>query len=226
MATLQNAVDYARTLVRDQNSESLTDADSIAYANDYMIEMQRYFVKERKPIKVSDLTIDFVNGIGIYTLPADVLLIRTASADLTGDGEWFTMRVMDANNIPPNSSLQLLRTEAAVDAPYIDPRGNQFEVFPTPAEDVTDGFKYQAHVMLTPFTTLGDTVAYPFSQDYQSLGYGIAAKYLEPLNAELSAKYLNKSYKRVGDAIDTIGTGIQLPTQAKSPVVANGGWCQ
>lgn len=227
MALLSQSIAYARTLVRDTNVDSLTDAVGIEFANDFVAEAQREFVKKRKALRIVNAVINVVSGTGLLTLPDDCLLIRTAAADLTGRGFFPTVNPYPANNIPTGWSLQSFRAEQPVNTPLMDVRGLTVELFPTPTASVTGGFVYQYHQMFPVFTAGTDTLLYPFSQDFYALAYGIASKYLEPLNNTLAATYLSKSYKRISDVIDVVGTGTQMPTQARSvqqPGV-NAGWC-
>lgn len=222
--TLQNAVDYARTLVRDQGTEALTDANAILFANDFERDARRLIVKRRKSLFVLEGTMDVSGGNGIFMLPENVLLIRDAEIDLTGLGTTYPTTPFDPSNQPEGSTLQFLRDSQSATTPIIDFRGDRVEIFPTPLVNVTAGLVYQAHEVPDPFTALTEMVEYPFTQDYYALAFGIAAKYLDPLDADRAAKLLKEAYRRTLDIIDMIGPGSQLPTRAHPVNFGNNGW--
>lgn len=222
--TLQNAIDYARTLVRDEEVEALTDANAIAFANDFEKDMRRKLVVKRKSLFVIEDNLDVTGNTGVFLLPENVLLLRDVEVDLTGLGTFYPVEPLDPSNQPEGSTLQFLRDSQSPTTPLMDFRGDRVEVFPTPLVDVTDGFHYQAHEVPDPFTATTDTMEYPFTQDYYALAFGIAGKYLDPLDTPRANALLKEAYRRTLDIVDMIGTGSQLPTRARPVNFGNNGW--
>lgn len=212
--TVQEAIAYARIKVRDVNTEALTDADALKFASDFEAKARRLIVQKRKSLFITGGTMDVLTSAsGIFDIPADVLLVKNVAIDLTGQGKKFPVTPVDGANLPYHSTLQYLRESQPMATPLIDFRGDKFEIFPTPTVNVLGGLEWQGHLLPEPYTLVTDEVEYPFTQDIYALGNGIAALYLEPLDAERSAALAKEAFGRVLEIIDMNGPGSQIPVK-------------
>lgn len=222
--TIQEAIDYARTLARTNSTQALTDSDALQFATEFEREALRQIVKKGKTIKMDETTYDVATGNGVTTLDDGVFLIRTVEVDLTGQGTFQPCFPIDNANPPMYSTLQSLRNMQSPSTPLVDFRGDTFEIFPTPTLDVTDGIRVQQYVYPDAYTATSDEVSYPFSQDVYALGYGIASRYLAPLEADLSVGYAKEALKRVDDIVAMIGQGSMIPTKQTQTNPFRSGW--
>jgi hypothetical protein len=224
ITTLGDAITYARTIARDQ-AGALTDATGLSFANDFNREARKILVLQRKNLFVetayNGITADEIVGgsqPGRFLFPDDMLLLKYIELNVAkaGDPENFvSAEILDASNLPEGWSLDDMRDKRDTFSPAIDVRGDWFEVLPTPTEVKSDSLRAVYHVIPTIYTTTADLIDYPMTLDPEALAYGIAYKYLEPLNAERAKTLKEDVFRRVEEIIKLVGTGTAMPTQAQ-----------
>lgn len=222
MATLQNAIDFARATAQT-NSQGLTDANAIIFANEALVDFHRRLVD--KGVDASQLQESYTDGtanVGTYAYPTDMLFLKAielnyASADPSG---YKTASQVDVSNLSGWQSFSYMRENADPNSPLFDDRGDTFEIFPTPtgATNLDNLIRIFYFKKPNEYTATTDTIAYPESQDIRILGYRIAAGFKRSLTDFIAADAFDAKYdERVRQYISTLGRGSQQPIQA-SPI--------
>lgn len=219
MATLQNVLSFSRAQAQT-DSNGLTDANGIIFANEALVDFHRRLVD--KGVDASQLQEAYTDGTadqGTYLYPTDMLFLKAievnyASTDPAG---YITAEQVDVSNLSGWNSFSWLRENASTQSPQFDDRGDWFEIFPTPTGSVnlTNMFRIFYFLKPTEYTSVSDTIVYPESQDYRILGWRIAAMYYYSLNKMVEGDAFNLKYEeRVDQYCATLARGSQQPITA------------
>lgn len=219
MAQLSSALTFARN-VAQTDSNGLTDAKGIVFANEALVDFHRRLVD--KGVDASQLQEAYTDGSanqGTYLYPTDMLFLKAIECNYqsTDPAGYVTALQVDVSNIAGLNSFSWLRENGDPSSPQFDDRGDWFEIFPTPtsAHNLTQLFRIFYFLKPTEYTSVSDTIAYPESQDYRILGWRIAYLYYMSLNkfAE-AAGFLAEYENRVSEYCATLARGSQQPIQA------------
>lgn len=226
MAALSDVLSFSRTQAQT-DANGLTNANGIIFANEALLDFRRRLIAAG--VDASQLQESYRDGTadtGTYLYPADMFWLKSIELNYsnTTAQEYRTATQVDVSNIPGGKSFGWLRTNANIDAPWFDDRGDWYEIFPTP----TSGHNVSQLIRIfyfkepTEYTAVADTIAYPESLDYRILGWRIASNYLYSLGKIDEGDAFNLKYEeRVRQLIATLSRGSQQPLQA-TPVQLTG----
>ena len=229
MPVLSDALSFARTQSQT-NSEGLTNANGIVFANEALLDFRRRLVNAGVDAgTVQEFVQEGTVGTGVYTYPTNpsILFLKTIElnyANTTTEG-YVKANQLDVANIPANKSTGWVRTNANTSQPWFDDRGDRYEVFPTPtaSHNVTSLITLFYFRKPTEYAAVGDSLVYPESLDYRILGWRIAASYLYSLDKIDEGNAFNLKYEeKVKEFISTLARGSQQPIQATTIQIT--GW--
>lgn len=217
------------------DSNGLTDANGIIFANEALVDFHRKLVKAG--VDASQLQESYQNGTagtGTYLYKSDMLFLKAIELNYTDTqpSNYITAQQVDVANLAVGSFSQL-RVNANPQSPQFDDRGDWFEIFPTPtsAHNLSQLMRIFYYLKPTLYTAVGDTIAYPESMDQGILGWRIAGSYLYSLGAVIGSSrsahmqgdmFYAKYEERVKDYIATLSRGVQQPIQATTLQIS--GW--
>ena len=219
MATLANVLSFSRAQAQT-DSNGLTDANGIIFANEAMLDFRRRFIAGGlDAAQVQEAYRDATIGTGTYLYPTDMFFLKTIEVNYTDTNEQNYLRTeqIDVSNLSGNNSFSWLRKNQPKTNPQFDDRGDWFEIFPTPqtGDNTTNAIRIFYYLEPTEFTATSDTIAYPDSLDYRTLGWRIASSYYYSLNKMDEGDRFNMKYgERVTQLISTLARGSQQPIQA------------
>lgn len=226
--TLATILAFARAQVQT-DSNGLTDANGIIYANEALQDFHRRLVASG--VDASQLQESYTDGtvnVGTYRYPTDMLFLKAIELNYadTQPNNYKSAEQVDVSNIPGNSSFSWLRGNASIYTPQFDDRGDWFEIFPTPLSNnnLSQLIRLFYYLAPTQYTATSDTVAYPESLDTTILGWRIAANYLYSLGSARipdGDKFMLNYENRVKQYIATLSRGVQTPIQV-TPLPING----
>lgn len=225
MATLSNVITFARAQAQT-DSNGLTDANAIIFANSRLVDFHRQLVDhgvDASQLQETYTTLSTpTSGNGLTALyPTDALALKTIEVNFTdtNPSNYFRADQVDVANLSEQNSFSYLRANASTSNPLFDDRGDWYEIFPAQACTVRIFY----YLKPTEYTATSDTIAYPESQDYRILGWGMAADYYYSLNKFDEGEKFEKKYQdRVTQYISTLGRGSSQPIQTK--VLQIDGW--
>lgn len=226
MATLQSAITFARTQTQT-DSNGLTDANAIVFANAVLLDIRRTFIKSGVDASgLQECFRDATVGVGTYLYPTDMFFLKAIEVNYTDTNvqNYKTAEQIDVSNINNQLSFSYLRQNANPQFPQFDDRGDWYEVFPTftSANNVSQAIRMFYFLAPTEFTATSDTIVYPEKLDIRIIGWGIAAYYLYSLlKIQEGDKFMAKAVSIIGDLKNTLGRGVQQPTQA-TPISITG----
>lgn len=226
MATLQSVIDFARAQAQT-DSNGLTNANALIFANEALVDFHRRLVD--KGVDASQLQESYTDGqlnVGTYAYPTDMLFLKAIELNYSGTDPngYITASQVDVSNLAGWNSFSYLRENASTDNPQFDDRGDWFEIFPTPTggNNVDELIRIFYFLKPTEYTAVGDTIAYPESQDIRILGYRIAGSYKASLGDFVAATEFNNRYEeRVKQYCATLARGTQQPIIA-TPIQLDG----
>ena len=213
MATLADVLTYSRAQAQT-DSNGLTDANGILYANEALVDFRRRLISAGVDSSgLQESYCDTVAGTGTYLYPTNMFFLKAIEVKLSGS-DYLTASQVDVSNLP-SGSFSDLRTNQSVDSPLFDDRGDWYEIFPTPSSAVSGGIRIFYFSEPTEYTATTDTIAYPESLDSRTLGWRIASDYYYSLGKLDEAMiYAEKYEERVKQLISTLSRGVQSPIQA------------
>lgn len=221
--TLATIIAFARAQAQT-DSNGLTDANAIIFANEALNDFHRRLVREGVDAsQLQEAYRDGTAGTGTYLWPTDSLFNKAIELNYsnTTQQEYRRANQVDISNLPDGiTSYDWLRVNADPNFPQFDDRGDWFEIFPTPtsSHNVSRMIKIFYYIKPTEYTLTSDTVAYPESMDTAILGWRMAASYLYSLgdpNKMAQGDAFNAKYEqRVKEYIATLARGSQQPLQA------------
>lgn len=227
MATLAAVLNFARAQCQT-DSNGLTDANGIIFANEALLDFHRQLIFHGiDASQVQEAYMDGIVGTGTYLYPSDMFFLKAIEVNFnsTSVQNYRVAQQMDVSNIPAGESFSWLRVNQSTLWPLFDDRGDWFEIFPTPTSAVTVSQMFRIFYFLSPteYTATSDTIVYPKSLDYRTIGWRIAASYLYSLmKIPEGDKFMVKYNEHIAQFIKTLGKGIQTPMQAV--VIQNTGW--
>lgn len=233
MATLLNALTFARAQAQT-DSNGLTDTNGIIFANSRLVDFHRQLVEHG--VDASQLQEAYCDAVvpssgngTTLAYPTDCLALKTIEVNYTDTNAQNYVRAeqVDIANLSGQNSFSYLRKYESTQAPKFDDRGDWYEIFPSfiSGNNISQAIRLFYYLKPTEYTATGDTIAYPESQDYRILGYGICADYLTSLKDFAGAADFEVKYqKRVDQYISTLGRGSSQPIQAQVLDVGNNGW--
>lgn len=227
MATLANVLSFSRAQAQT-DSNGLTDANGIIFANEALVDFHRRLVDDG--VDASQLQEAYTDGTasqGTYLYPTDMLFLKAIELNYadTSEQNYRLATQVDVSNLPGQSSFSWLRKNADVYNPQFDDRGDWFEIFPTPtgSHNLSQLIRIFYFLKPTEYSSTSDTVAYPESMDIRILGWRIAAMYYYSLGKMAEGDMFNNKYEeRVMQYISTLSRGTQQPIQAQN--ITWSGW--
>lgn len=226
MATLATVLNFSR-IQAQTDSNGLSDASGIVYANEALVDFHRRLVESGVDAsQLQESYTDGQDGVGTYAYPTDMLFLKEIELNYqnTEPSGYKTAEQVDVSNLAGWNSVGDLRKNCNVVSPAFDDRGDWFEIFPTPtaANNLDNLIRIFYFLKPTEYTSTSDTIAYPESQDIRILGWRIAAMYYYSLNKMGEGDAFNQKYEeRVMQYIKTLSRGAQQPLQAQ-PIQLNG----
>lgn len=219
--TLSNVLTFARAQAQT-DSNGLTDANGIEFANEALLDFRRRLVDSGVDAgTVTEFVQEGTVNTGVYSYPTNpsVLFLKTIELNYanTTAADKITATQLDISNIPAGKSVGWVRTNAPANKPYFDDRGDEYEIFPTPtaAHNVSSLITLFYFARPTEFTAVGNSLGYPETIDHRILGWRIAANYLYSLGKVEEGTVVNQRYEeRVSQLIATLSRGSQQPIQA------------
>ncbi len=226
MATLGSALSFARTQTQT-DSNGITDTNGIIFANAALLDIRRTFIKSGVDASgLQESYRDGAVGTGTYLYPTDMFFLKAIELNYTDTNaqNYKTAEQCDVSNLEGQNSFSYLRGNCNPNAPQFDDRGDWYEIFPTPtaANNISQMIRLFYYLAPTEFSATTDTINYPEKLDYRILGWGIAAYYLYSLmKIQEGDKFMAKATGIIADLKNTLGRGVQQPTQAR-PVFLTG----
>ena len=219
MPVLSDALSFARTQAQT-DSNGLTNANGVIWGNEALVDFRRRLIAAG--IDAAQLQESYRDGtanVGRYLYPTNMFWLKEIEVNYAGtnaDG-YIAATQLDVANIPGNRSIGWIRANASTAHPYFDDHGDEFEIFPTPtaAHNITSLIRIFYFLEPTEYTAVGDTIAYPESLDYRTLGWRIASNYLYSLGKVDDGVAFNLKYEeRIKQIISTLSRGSQQPIQS------------
>ncbi len=233
MSTLATVLTFSRAQAQT-DSNGLTDANGIIFANSRLVDFHRQLVANGVDAsQIQEAYTDAVvpaSGNGTTLLyPTDCLALKTIELNYTDTNPMNYVRAeqVDVANLRNQNSFSYLRQYASPQAPQFDDRGDWYEVFPafTSGMNTSQAIRLFYYLKPTEYTATTDNISYPESQDYRILGFGICADYYNSLNKFDEAQFFEKKYQdRVTQYISTFARGSQQAIETKVPDVGGNGW--
>lgn len=223
--TLATVLNFARAQCQT-DSNGLTDANGIIFANEALLDFHRTFIdKGVDASQIQESYADLNVNVGTYLYPTNMFFLKAIElnyADQTASN-YMVAHQVDASNLPGDTSFSWLRSNAKTQSPEFDDRGDLFEVFPTPTATNTQGIRILYFLSPTEYAATSDTVSYPVSLDYRTIGWRIAANYKRSLLDFPSADKFDAEYlKHLTQLTGTLARGSQQPIQATT--IQDTGW--
>ena len=227
MATLNNTLAFSRAQAQT-DSNGLTDANGIIFANSRLADFHRQLVNNgvgASQLQEAYCTITApASGNGATaTYPSDALALKAIEVNFTdtSPNNYLRAEQVDVSNLQDQTSFSFLRANQSTQNPLFDDRGDWYEIFPAQACTVRIFY----YLKPTEYTSTSDTIAYPISQDYRILGWGICADYYYSLNKFEEGQMFEKKYQDgVTRYISTLGSWSSQSIQASGVNVGNNGW--
>lgn len=234
MAALSDVLTAARKIAYT-DSNGITDADGIIFANDALYEVQEMLIKRREDLFLQetqhDITAAMISGgasPGKVLFPTDMLFLKAIeinTTDSTQQNQYRTAKQIELSNLDPQGSVSFdwLRANQTSLFPKFAPHGDWFEIFPTPTATMANGIKLLYYLQPTDFVATSDTIVFPYSLNYRVLAYKIAA-YYHAQNSNYDDQKLadGKAEKLIDNLIKLIGSQVQQPTQASGVGLTGG----
>src|SRR3990167_3677191 len=235
MALLSDSLTFARAQAQT-DSNGLTDAIGLVFANSRLVDFHRQLVN--KGVDASQLQESYVGTVtaptagdgSTFTYPTNCLALKSIEVNFqdTEPANYIRAEQVDVANLPNQTPFSQLRINQSTQYPLFDDRGDWYEIFPAfkSTNNLTNAIRLFYYLKPTLFTAVGDTIAYPVSQDDgRGLGWGIAADYYYSLNKfDEGAVFEQKYQDAINKNVTTMGRGSSQPIQASPLNVGNAGW--
>lgn len=225
MATLSNVLAFSRAQTQT-DSNGLTDANGIIFANEALVDFHRRLVDHSVDAsQLQESYTDMTANQGTYLYPTDMLFLKAIELNYAGSDPagYLTADQVDVANLAGQNSFSYLRKNQSTSTPQFDDRGDSFEIFPTPITGSSQGMRIFYFLKPTEYTSTSDTIAYPESQDIRILGWRIASMYFYSILKIQEGDAFNLKYEeRVKQYCSTLSRGSQQPLQATP--LATAGW--
>lgn len=217
MAQLSTVLAFARAQAQT-DSNGLTDANGIVFANEALVDFHRRLVNDTVDAsQLQESYMDITSNQGTYLYPLDMLFLKGIELNYVNSDPsgYLTAEQVDISNLAGKNSFSFLRKNQRTSSPQFDDRGNWFEIFPTPIIASSQGIRIFYFLKPTEYTSTSDTVAYPESMDVGIFGWRVAADYYYSLNKMVEGDAFNLKYEeRVKQYSATLARGTAQPIQA------------
>ena len=233
MATLTNVGSFARAQCQT-DSNGLTDANLIIFANSRLVDFHRQLVEHGVDASqlqeaYCDATVPTTGNGTTLTYPSDCLALKAIELNYqnTNPQDYIRAEQVDISNLSQQNSFSYLRQYGSTQSPKFDDRGDWYEIFPTfqSGDNTSQAIRLFYYLKPTEYTATSDTIAYPESQDYRVLGFGVCADYLNSLGKFQEALAFEQKYQdRVTQYISTLGRGSSQPIQVENLIIGDNGW--
>ena len=231
MATLSDVLSFSRAQAQT-DSNGLTNANGIIFANEALVDFHRRLVKhgvdasQLQETYVPTVTVPASGDGSTFTYPTNCLALKTVEVNFTDTNanNYINATQVDVSNPSANNSFSWMRLYQSTQFPKFDDRGDWYEIFPAfiSGNNLTNAIRLFYFLKPTLYTAVGDTIAYPEDQDTATLGWRIAAMYLYSLgNLEQVDAFNLKYEERVKEYIATLARGSQSPIKA-TPIQVSG----
>ena len=233
MSTLANVLTFVRAQAQT-DSNGLTDANGIIFANSRLVDFHRQLVEHG--VDASQLQEAYCDAIvpttgngSTLAYPSDCLALKTIEVNYqnTNPQDYVRAEQVDISNLSQNNSFSYLRQYASSQQPKFDDRGDWYEIFPAfqSGDNTSQAIRLFYYLKPTEYTATSDTISYPENQDYRVLGFGVCADYLNSLGKFQEAQAFEQKYQdRVAQYTTTLGRGSSQPIQATVPDIGSNGW--
>lgn len=218
MATLQNVLDFART-VAQTDTNGLTDSSGIQFANEARYDFRRKLISHGiDASSIVEVYRDATAGQGTYLYPDDLFFLKAIELNYTDSSEnnYVKATQIDVSNISGGVSFSWMRKNADRRYPQFDDRGDWYEIFPTPqaGDDANALIRLFYFAEPTEFIATTDSVDYPEDLDYRLLSWRVASSFFYSLGRiDDGDKFDLKYQEKVRDLVGTLGRGSQQPIQ-------------
>lgn len=231
MATLANVLSFSRAQTQT-DSNGLTDANGIIFANEALVDFHRRLVDHSVDASqlqeaYTDATVPTSGNGSTFLYPTDMLFLKAIEVNFTdtNPANYITASQVDVSNLAGQNSFSYLRVNASTQNPQFDDRGDSYEIFPTftSSNNLSQAIRLFYFLKPTEYTATSDTITYPESQDVRILGWRIAAMYFYSILKIAEGDAFNVMYEnRVKQYCATLARGAQQPIQATPLQMA--GW--
>lgn len=227
MSTLSTVLAFSRAQAQT-DSNGISDANGIIFANEALLDFHRQLIDGGVDAsQLQESYTSFSSGVGTYLYPSDMFFLKAIELNYqnTNASDYRKAEQVDVSNLSNGMSFSFLRSYADPNNPQFDDRGDWYEVFPTPTggSNTVNSIRIFYFLNPTEYTSTSDTIAYPVSLDYRTLGWRIASNYYYSLGKIPEGDAFNIKYEeRVRQLIATLGRGSQQPIQATA--IAIDGW--
>lgn len=231
MSTLNDILVYAR-LQAQTDSNGLSDADGIIYANEALFDFRRRLVhKGIDALGIQeayrDASVPASGNGSTFLYPTDAMFLKTIEVNYnnTNAADYIRAEQVDHSNLPANTSFSWLRINGSTQTPKFADNGDWYEIFPAfkSGNNLSQAIRIIYYLKPTEYTATADTVAYPESLDYRILSFRVAANFCRELRDFAGADSFDAEYEdKVSQFIATLGRGSQQAIQATVPPLT--GW--
>lgn len=220
MATIASAIQYARQKCQT-DSNGISDTNGLAWANDGLTDGTRQFLTrniDAAQTQEAYTALDSTKNPGTYAWPSDMYMMKTIEVNFqdSSQNNYLPAMAVEVANLQ-NTSFDWLRVNQSIIFPLFDNRGDTFEIFPL-APSSSGKIRIFYYLQPTEYTATSDTIVYPFSMDYRTLGDKIRESYYDSLGESgiNDALKANKQYqKRIDDLITILAPASQQPIQVQ-----------
>lgn len=232
MSTLSDVLSFSRAQAQT-DSNGLTDANGIIFANEALTDFRRQLVNHG--IDAASIQEAYCDGAvpgtagngSTFLYPTDMLFLKAIEVNFadTTASNYIVAQQVDHSNIPGGASFSWLRTNQSTQFPLFADNGDWYEIFPafSSATNTSQAIRIIYFQKPTEYTATSDTISYPESQDYRILGWRIAANYYYSLNKFAEGDKFYAQYQaRVKQFIETLGRGSEQPIDATP--IQDTGW--
>lgn len=214
MATIEDSITYTRQLAQT-DSNNIDDVFGLALYNDARMEWTRDMLnKNMDAAQTQEAYRDLsTNSPNTYLWPADMFSLKTVEVNYenTAEQNYIQAMPMDVANIQ-NRSFSWLRVNQPTQAPLIDNRGDQFEIFPTSIVGNAQGIRIFYFLQPTEAVDVAETIPYPQLLDFRTLSYKMASIYYRTQNdTEMAQVYEGEYQQKMSKVIRIVEPGTQQP---------------
>lgn len=215
MATsVLSAITYAQQLAQT-DSNGISSVLGLAFYADALQAMTRDLVNRgidaaQTQESYRDIS---TNSPNTYLWPPDMFMLKTIEVNFIdqSDDNYKQAQPVDVANIQ-NKSFSWLRSNQSTDSPLFDNRGDQFEIFPTPTTNNSQGIRIFYFLTPTEPADVGTAIQYPQTLDYRALSAKMAAMYYRTQeNPDMALIYENEYQERMKKIISILMPSSQQP---------------
>lgn len=223
MSTLSDVLVFSRAQSLT-DSNGLTDASGIIFANEALFDFHRKLVNggiDASSIQEAyrDGSVPSSGNGSTYLYPTDAMFLKAIEinyADANAQN-YIKAEQVDHSNLAGGTSFSWLRANCSKQTPKFADNGDWYEIFPafSSGDNLSQAIRIIYFQKPTEFTATSNTINYPSSLDYRILGWRISADFYYSIDKIAEGdKYNDRYEERVRQLIATLGRGSQQPLQA------------